>query len=358
MSMLRGKVLIESESPVCPIQAFAEQTENTVYFYLFFPLRKQGENLKPCWVCNCRPAPDALDAGDKISMMPKGCFSHSPEGITLDPAGLQISWFAEGDSAALLYRGNILAIIPPIAGLYDFRGFARYAVGQQRYAWELPKEKIMDWMERIGSSDIFWENTKQRGFWEAAQKYYLQAVESFYGQHTRYAAIDNNRFPMRAIIEGRKNGVIYGITAFVSVFRQPQIEISVKNSAEHARVEFGFAAAESCADALMPAYECFYACARGIHEDITFFLHGHTNGICGIPGFQAFVFLNTRMLPQIDAPQYPRFMGDPVNLLWAVPVTKAEYEFTMQNGADALLARADDLSRVHIFDGTPKFHLP
>ena len=43
--------------------------------------------------------------------------------------------------------------------------------------------------------------------------------------------------------------------------------------------------------------------------------------------------------------------------LCPVPVTQQEYDFTVQNGVNAILERAKDLSRIHIFDGMPKFKL-
>ena len=64
------------------------------------------------------------------------------------------------------------------------------------------------------------------------------------------------------------------------------------------------------------------------------------------------------MIPEIDAPEYPLFRDEPVNLIWTVPVTKEEYDYLVKKDADALLACAKDLSRIHIFDGKPKFILP
>ena len=356
--MNERKTLLTSDSPLCPVQAFVEQTENAIYFYLFYIFGDKGKNLRACWVCNCREAPDQLDAGEKISMMPKGCFSHDPQGITLDPEKLMISWFPDGDSAALLCGGNIMAIIPPKAGLYDFPGFARYAVGQNRYAWELDAEQRMYWMEKIAESDRLFESTHIREFWEQMQRQHLQKLEEFFGPHTGYYAIDDNKYPMRAVIEGQKNGVTYGITAFLSIFTQPQIEVHIRGAEQHRRIEFGFAARSDLAEHVkMQAYNCFMALAKYIYQDRTFFAHGHTNTWEGIPGFPAFLFINARALRGLEAPEYGEFLGDPVNLLWAVPVTQQEYDFTVQNGVNAILERAKNLSRIHIFDGMPKFKL-
>jgi len=352
--MSERKVLIESESPLCPAQAFCEQTENAVYFYIFYPTRDKEHQLKRCWVCNCREAPDQLDAGDKLSMMPKGTFNHAPNGIEVHPDG--IIWFDDGDSAALLEKGEILAVIPPNYGLYDFPGFAKYAVGQNRYAWELDA-RTKDAMNRqMRILDRFWVMTGQEQFWKDAQDYYIKTAEKFFGKHTGYYGIDNNEFPMRAIIEGKKNGVTYGFTAFLSTFSQPLIETAVQDARVHRRIEFGFAAVDSLSDSVkMEAYNCFYVLSKAIYNDGTFFVHGHTNTWSGIPGCHAFLFLNARAFNNMEGPVYRDFNGDPINLLWAVPITKEEYDFTVKFGVNKLLERANDLSRIHIFDGKPKF---
>lgn len=352
--MKEQKTLIQSESPLCPAQAVCEQTENAVYFYIFYPTRNPENRLKRCWVCNCREAPEQLDAGDKLSMMPKGTFNHAPEGITVHPDG--IIWLEDGDSAALLEKGQILAIIPPNYGLYDFPGFAKYAVGQNRYAWELDEQTKAYYDKKLREADYFWQLTNQQKFWEGAQKYYIQTYEAFFGQHTGYYAIDDNKFPMRAIVEGKKNGVTYGITAFLSNFPQPVIECYVKDAKKHRRIEFGFAAADALSSSVkMEAYNCFMALAKYIYADGTFFVHGHTNTWEGIPGCAAFLFINPRAIQGMESPVYKDYNGDPINLLWAVPITKEEYDFTVKFGVNKLLALAKDVTRIHIFDGRPKF---
>jgi len=353
--MKEQKTLIQSDSPLCPAQAFCEQTENAVYFYIFYPTRDKENQIKRCWVCNCREAPDQLDAGEKLSMMPKGTFSHAKEGITVHPDG--IIWFEDGDSAALLEKGEILAVIPPKYGLYDFPGFAKYAVGQNHYAWELDENTKNYMNKKLRELDVFWQLNSSRKFWEGAQEYHLKVCDAFFGsEHTGYYAIDDRKFPMRAVIEGKKNGVTYGITAFLSNFTQPVIERYVQDAQQHRRIEFGFAAVDALADSVkMEAYNCFMSLAKYIYADGTFFTHGHTNTWEGIPGCHAFLFLNPRAISGMESPVFKNIGNDPVNLLWAVPITKEEYDFTVEYGVNKLLARAKDLSCVHIFDGRPKF---
>ena len=355
--MREAVTLIESESPLCPVQALAEKTENAVYFYLFYPLRKNGHNLKACWVCNCREAPERLDAGDKLSMMPQGGFRHAPGGMTVSPEGLHITWLPDGDSAVLLQNGEVLAVIPPKAGLYDFPGFSRYAAGQNCYAWELPPEHAAYWKEQAHAAEALWRESHTSAFWQGMQNKHLTVLNEFFGKNTGYYAIDDGKYPLRAVIEGNRDGVTYGFTAFLSIFPQPEIEAFIRGAEEHRRIEFGFAAEDAVSGVKMQAYNCFMAMAKAICRDTVFFAHGHTNTWEGIPGFCAFLFVNARAVRGLPAPEYGSFAGDPINLLWAVPVTREEYDFVVKNGVSDLLHRAKDISRIHIFDGRPKFNL-
>ena len=79
------EVLIESWSPVCDIQAFAEESQSCVYFYLWINPGKENPQVRGCWVCNTRPAPEALDKAamdrGEAPMMPAGQCRHDLGGI-------------------------------------------------------------------------------------------------------------------------------------------------------------------------------------------------------------------------------------------------------------------------------------
>ena len=79
------EVLVESWSPVCDIQAFAEESDSCVYFYLWRDPGSDHAQVKSCWVCNTAPAPDdideaAMDRGEAPRMPRSGC-GHDPRGL-------------------------------------------------------------------------------------------------------------------------------------------------------------------------------------------------------------------------------------------------------------------------------------
>ena len=187
------EVLAESFSPLCNVRAFAEESESCVYFYLQWRSGSGQSRIKSCWVCNTRPAPDevdkaAMDRGEAPQMPRSGC-GHNPEGIHLDKKALSILWLEEGDAAALLEDGKILALIPGWAWREEgFPGYARHAVGTTPFAWTL-REAEAALAPRVERSRAYW-NTMEGDYWPALQQQGLEAMEAFFGPHEQYYAID------------------------------------------------------------------------------------------------------------------------------------------------------------------------
>lgn len=138
--MSDARMLIESESPNGNVTAFAEDDSRCVYFYL------QGApgtefGVRSCWVRNLLKAPLELDvAGMRRGIAPllpaKEC-RHPDGAVPLDSAKLEIVWFEEGDAAALLHAGEILAVIPAWSGVDGFEGYARDCSAQSDLCWPL-----------------------------------------------------------------------------------------------------------------------------------------------------------------------------------------------------------------------------
>ena len=73
-----------------------------------------------------------------------------------------------------------------------------------------------------------------------------------------------------------------------------------------------------------------------------------------IKGYEAILFVNPRLVPGLEQPDYKEFTED-ISLLWLIPLTSQEYEFSMSEGSQTLIERAADLKNIHVFDGKPKF---
>ncbi|MBP3459419.1 MAG: suppressor of fused domain protein [Lachnospiraceae bacterium] len=352
-------VLLESWSPSCEIQAFVEESDTCCYFYLWFHPGRENAHVKSCWICNVGKSPDKLDTdamkNGMAPPMPKEYVKHDAGGIRLNQEKLNVIWFEEGDAAALLEGDKLLCVIPGWSGEYDFSGYSRYAVGMAPYAWELAQaENVL--LERVHKSREFW-NYLEGEFWGQVQQMHMETLENFFGKHEQYFAIDGRKFPPKALISGSKDGVCYGITAGVSLLPMPQVEQYFQDeTSDFRRIELGFAATEEKRDICMNMYSYISSISNIPWREISFLGHGHTVPCQVIDGFSAVWLLDSRLLSQIDAPVYPDFMKDKINLLWLVPLKEEEYQKVMEIGTEeALKLLQGSMERLHVFDGNGKF---
>ncbi len=360
------EVLIESWSPVCDIQAFAEESQSCVYFYLWINPGKENPQVRGCWVCNTRPAPEALDKAamdrGEAPMMPAGQCRHDLGGIRLRREELSIVWLEEGDAAALLEGDRILALIPGWAGQGGCHGYARYAAGTGSLAWELAQAEAA-LAPRVARSRAYWERMagESGGYWPELQEKGLGAMEEFFGPHEKYYAIDGGQFPAKALVTGRRAGRRYAFTLGVSALCQPAVEQFWQDQAsQHRRIELGFAAGEDLPEEAWMGMLNWLSAQSGLPwRYLSWLGHGHTIPCNRLPGFEAVLFLDPRELAGIEGPELPPVMGEPVSLLWAVPLTPEEYYFARTaESSTALLSRCRGRAEeLPVFTGEGKFLL-
>lgn len=357
MEGFEPEVIIESDSPVCALQAFVEKSESCYYFYLWNMYGSENK-VKACWICNRKRAPkeldrEALEQG-MAPMMSEAYVAHDLNGMELNAEDLEIVWFAEGDAASLLYQGELICVIPGWAGAEKrFFGYSKYAKGTGDYAWELTQAApVLE--KRTRENQAFWEYF-DTDYWTQVQDVHMSVLEKFFGQYKKYYAIDGGNFPPKAIITGSRNRVMYGITAGVSMIPMPKVEQYVEDASTENRIELGFATVMQD-----PFSEKIYSMMSSLAafpwKECTFFAHGHTIPYHGIEGFEALLFVNPKVIPEMEQPQYEGGLDYSINMLWLVPITKEEYEFAVSQGSNELLGKAKDMVKdVHIFDGIPKF---
>lgn len=355
--MSTPQTLLESWSPVCDIQAFVEKSEANYYFYLWVNPHSKQPQMKSCWICNARPAPKQIDykamEQGMAPSMPEAYVSHNINGIELDAEKLSVEWFEEGDGAALLYENEIICVIPGWSGYNGFHGYSKYAIGTSPFAWEMTNA-IETLSNRVNKSRAFW-NFFETDYWEKVQQYHIDVLEKFFGKYDKYYAIDGGNFPPKALISGHKEDICYGITAGVSLIPMPCVEQNFSEDANNfRRMELGFAAIEKHKQLRDLMYSVLSGISALPWKEITFLAHGHTVPFQNIKGYAAILFLNPKLVPELESPDYEKFMEDDINLLWTVPITQEEYDFVLKHDVTELLNRANDVSRIHIFDGTKK----
>lgn len=359
--MSESKILLEEWSPVCNMQAFVERTDSCCYFYLWVKPGMEDAVMKSCWICNVSAAPKALDVeGMKQGIapaMPEEYVLHDTGGMDLDAESLKIVWFEEGNAAALLSEEEIICVIPGWGGYKGFSGYSRYVRGTAPCAWELA-DALPVIAERVERSRAFWDWFEfEPDYWKLTQDMHMSALEKFFGKCENYYAIDGEEFPPRALVRGTRDGVIYGITAGVSLIPMPEVEMWYGDDyRDYRRIELGFAATASHEELCGRMYSCLSSLAAYPWREITFFGHGHTVPSQLIDGYEAFLFVNPRLVPGLEMPEYGLCREEPVNLLWVVPLTGAEYRFAAEHDIDETLRHVSgDTARIHVFDGAPKF---
>lgn len=62
-------ILLEELSPFCPIQAFVEEYDDCVYFYLWDYPGEEYARIRSCWVRNYKKAPESLDRSDAAASL-------------------------------------------------------------------------------------------------------------------------------------------------------------------------------------------------------------------------------------------------------------------------------------------------
>lgn len=354
-------ILAESWSPICNIQAFVEKTEESVYFYLWVNPNTENAAAHACWVCNLKKAPRELDrekmCQGKAPMMPAPNCTQ-PQGRSAPQSeDLEIVWFEEGDAAALLECGKLLAVIPGWSGYNDFHGYSRDAVGMGPLAWELkPAEEVL--ALRVEKSRDFWRYCEGE-YWPGIQQQGLEALEAFCGPYEKYYAIDGGKFPPKALVTARKDDKHYAFTVGAGVFPMPRIESYYQDETENfRRIELAFAAGADLAEEEWMAMLGYLSAQSGFPwQMLTWLGHGHTLPCNKIPGFEAVMFLNTALLEATPAPDLPDIRGERVNLLWVVPLTGKEYEFAKQSDTcqELLEKYAGTPEMLPVFEGKPKF---
>lgn len=365
------EIIIESNSLLCDVQAFVERYKNCYYFYLWFNPTSPDCKVKACWICNRNKAPKKINTDDmgngKAPMMPAEYVAHDLDGISLDEQKLSIVWFEEGASAALTYNDEILCVIPEWSGFKDFHGYAKYAKGTGPFAWEITG--ALDTLtERVNNAKKFWEtfakDEKSAWMWLSNQ---LSEVKDFVGDHESDFNIANKTdktlkdttFPPKIVISGTRDGVVYGITAGVSLAAMPSVDMHTKDDPKNIRrMELGFAAEEKFRQICRPMYANLSMYASIPWQQFTFLAHGHTVPFKNLKGFEAVLFVNPNFVDGLESPAYSGFLdGGIVNMLWVVPITQKEYDFIVNNDMAALMQKAENPRRIHIFDGKNKFLL-
>ncbi|WP_125718208.1 suppressor of fused domain protein [Flavobacterium ustbae] len=341
----KPKVLLEVRSPNCPITAVVEQDNRTAYFYLFGDHEDFG--IKSCWIRNLTAAPEEIET----KLMEKGVppmlikeFCKFPEGQSpLREQNLEVVWLEEGDGAALLENGEILAIIPSWGGNDGFLGYARDCKGEGHFAWELSTDNEMH--QRVKSASAFvkaWD--EEVNPFQFLQPEILNYYDEIFGQSDKYYAIDNSEWPPKGlyVYEGAEK-IVFAIVA-VSLRPQPKIEMYFENSSEINRIELGIILRTGLTNDQINNVASLVSGITAIPWDnITFLAQGHTVEFHTTASEKFKYGILTNKLKVLPKMNVPAFGNSKTSFLWVVPISDREWELLRESGSQELLDKLDEI---------------
>ncbi len=340
--------LIEQSSPFGNIVAVAEDDGRVVYFYLHYVERsdddESGPPMKACWVRNRLPAPAEVDREameqDRAPLLPASYCKSRSAGPPLDREALSVVWFEEADAAALLEGDDLLAVIPAWGGEGGFYGYARDCVGESPYAWALSADNEMH--ERVRRAQQFWSLWEDDNFWGRWRDERIAAIEAVLGPHAKYYAIDDDRFPPKAMLRFDLPDRFVLITVGVSLMCLPNVERYFDDPSPYRRIELAAALDLRCTAAELDRFGGYLSAqAKYPWSQFTPLGSGHTMPCdstptsCGGKRFPAALLAHS--LPGLKRLDLPDFRGDPTNVLWFYPITDAERSLAMEKGTERLL---------------------
>jgi hypothetical protein len=325
----------------------AEQDDRVAYLYLS-ATDDIDFGVKSCWVRNLKPAPEELDVNGMkqgtAPMMPRASCAHSEGAAPLEASDLELVWLEEGDSVALLERGEIITIVPGWSGFKGFKGYARDCTEQSRLAWPLTKENVL--RQRVRAAQEYWRAWHAEDWpWPAIQDAFMTTYHKRFGNHEKYYAIDGNKWPPKALIRIPVEGATVLVTAGVSIRPQPQVEPADNGPPPYRRIELGMAVSDVPEDALGELMNFMSAAARYPWRHITWFGHGHTISCDAVPPgpggheFPAILLLSSGL--GREKLELPEVHGEPVDMLWIVPITQKERALAQEKGSKALVERLE-----------------
>lgn len=347
--MAEAKVLKEELGPNGNVKALVEDDGRSVYLYLE-GTEESGFGVRSCWVRNLRQAPAMIEA----ERMQQGLAPMLPARYCIDPEGgrplrtddLEFLWLESGDAVALLEAGDVLAVIPPWSGEGGFSGYARDCAMEGPLCDPLgsPSHDHHGIYSRLARAAAFWESWDHNP-WPKIQDGMMQVLERHLGPHTKYFSSDPELWPPRSLTRFDPQGAMVAVTGGMSLRPQPRADRLGGDAAGGRRIELGLAIDTSLVDDPLPLLSYVSAQATLPWDRYVALGEGQAIGVTALPAgpsgkrFSAMVLWERP--PGAPSIEFPPFEGDPVRLLWMVPITEEEGALLREEGAAALFARLE-----------------
>ncbi len=310
-----------------------KEIKNYIYLYLFATLQ-----YLPLFVCNTASKENHiqliewLEYKDTVGPMEDyNNITHSDNGLQLDPSKLSIVWTAEGSSAGLYLDSELIAYIPEWSSK-EFPGFSKYVTGESVFALPLdPAVKEIE--EKLEFANSFWLIADD--YWKDFQESNVKAIESFTSEIKQYWGIDGNAWPPKGLALTSDAQYCYTFTIGLSALRQPMSESIFRDEyTDNTRIELGFICQNEYKDKLINFIPSISSMSTLPWNNISTLAHGHTILYEFDDNFVGVWLISGNKIEL--SPQYEKFCGDKINILWIVPINKDDYEYLLECNIDEL----------------------
>ena len=343
----RPTVIKTSLSPNGNIEAFVDQESHVAFLYL---RGRENANfgMQACWVRNLVPAPEKLDIRavrrGKTPCLPRDFCRHPDGAPPLNPEHIEIIWNEAGDGAFLLEQGELLVEMPSWSGLMEeFVGYSRDCTGRGPFCWEMPQSESNEVLIRLEKARKFWESWRDdESPWAKIQSGLMQTYEEGIGSYEKVFSVDEGSWPPREILRIPIKGGVVMVSIGMSIRAQPRVFTEEPEKLQ--RIETGVCIADCFPESVINGFSQSLASVVNFPwKQYTWLGHGHTItydvGIEDPNGepFSAFLVMeNPPGSPDIHLPEY---RGNPVNLLWLVPITQGELNAAMEKGSEVVMEK-------------------
>ncbi len=336
-------------SPNGNLEAVLEQDERCAYLHLrevdeaSFQL---GLGLRSCWVRNVQPAPPMMRISELRDglppMMPAPSCAHPRGAPPLGQDAVRFVWLEEGDAVALLEHDDVLAIMPCWSGRDGFQGYARDCIEESPLASPLAPDNVF--RERVGAAQAYWRSWLDGNPWAAVREAGLKAVTIAFGKPASAYAIDRGAWPPQSLFRCERGDAIVLVTCGMQLRPQPSVELHAEDARPLRRIELALGIERRLFELAPERIVAWLAgAAHRPWDQLTWLGHHHTVPCEAIPpGPSGRAFVAALLLRHaIGAPEvaFPRLRGDPVTLLWLVPITGDERGLAERSGAEELARR-------------------
>ena len=332
------ETLLEEVNPNGNIQAVVESDDDVCYFYLFAdPDTQLG--MKSVWVRNRSRAPEALE----IERMRSGSPSRNPALHCRHTAGqaalaaedLRVVWLPEGNGAALYERDEILAIIPPWSGTNGFHGYAPDNIGDGPVAWELSPNNVL--FERFKQAQSYWRKWNDKEFWPSIRSSQISQLEKVFGRHTKYYAIDGGQWPPKAMVRFAWKDRTVLVTVGVALRPQPNVEMATETPEKLRRIELGAVLPGNWSEEAVKDFGRYISGQSNLPWDkYTWLGPGHTLPCDSWQNPDHTMALLQHEHSGASQIALETFLGDPVDVLWFVPISEEERQVAIDQGSERL----------------------